>query len=161
MNPCRAGAGGHSWVVPACPSLDGASPGMRSSSLRSHGTQWGHTAHCGGHTAPQGVARSKSLSPLPSLLSLPLTSRSRAADSSPPFDVTGFSLTQILPTAVPLLVTPPGFRTPTAASQTGVPGVGTSSPGWGRAAQGDLARGPILRTRHNLGRGWSDAKVLF
>lgn len=159
MDPRRAGAGGHSWVVPASPSHGGASPGTRSSCPRRHGTQ---CTSWGAHSTPAGGQEQVPV-PVPPLLALPLTSRSRAADSNPPFDVTGFSLTQVLPTAVPLLVTPPGFHTPTAASQTGVPGVGTSSPGWGCAAQGDLARGPIPRTRHrhNLGRGWSDAKVFL
>lgn len=52
------------------------------------------------------------MSPLPPLLALCPSSPA----SNPPFDVTGFSLTQILPKAVPLLAPPPGFRTPPTAA---------------------------------------------
>ena len=74
--------------------------------------------------APRGD-REQARVPTPSPLgSLPFISCLRAADSDPPFDVAGFSLTQILPKVVPLLAPPPGFRTPpTAAFLTGVPRV--------------------------------------
>lgn len=128
LTPAGLGAGGHSRLVPARPgSASGVGiPGGCNLAARA-AAGW---SDLGGHTqrppapAPRGD-REQARVPAPSSLgSLPFISRLRVADSNPPFDVAGFSLTQILPKAVPLLAPPPGFRTaPTAAFLTGVPRV--------------------------------------